>query len=1250
MKFPKYKFYFLLASACLATVAIGVNIMGGQKFAEGPFGTVWNFGWQKDSVGNNVGGVTVEENKVVGQVWSDLVGWIEMQPDIFAEGERVTVSVVSEDIDGDQTLEDIGRLSGTAVAQGNNDLIWFGKWDTDGDGNDDADTGVYIDGKGYFQGVAWSKHFGAIAFGDYMLLNSVSSDRTDSIDDKVTHWARTHWIPNVVQFETTTSSGGEELTVADLVISVSNAPARDMTVDYVVSGGTAVGGGEDFTLADGTAVIRARSKSGHVKVLINEDRIDEVDETVEVTLSNPSMGSLGANAVHTYTIEDNDTAYLSISESPDSSRVEGASGETNVVSFIVKLSTPSASEVTFDIGFADDTATAGIDYITPVVTSGSIAAGSTATYVDVTVNGDDDDEGVEETFTVTLSNVIGAASIPTDLIATGSILDDDGIPVLSIFAGSVSENLGIVFPEVALSGTSSSEVTVNYAVTGGTAASGTDYAAVSGGTLTWAAGETGVKSFSISLIDDGFDEVEENIIFTLSDPVNAFLSDAGTSAELKIIDDDEPPVIYLKESTSVRESAGVARVVANLSKVAEGVVTVGYSTSDGTAVTGSDYGTATGVISWPAGTAGEKEAFVQITDDSDEEEVEAFDFVLANASGALIANGKTKIFIVDNDEAVSAAVDEDYSSDENVKVDVPAYNEGIAEFGVGTTDVLLRPDQKLDISAGVKSELPSVVVADSQSVASAMAKIRKASFAAANVDTVKIESGVEGENMVIGSTDDLEIEIPDETTIYADEDWDGVIEPPSDVTATITPMPGFTLNGAVSVGSDDYTLVFDKPAKLTLPSDSGTPFYSIDGGANWEEIVNECTSSTGDGIVFPDECFYRNGGNTLIWTYHFSDFGEGDGDDGGDGDDSGDGDSGGDDGGDSGSSSTVTATVSSSGKAKIMRRRGQKRGEHIKITGAGVSKEAFPAAYEKSMKQVEEWNEGVAPKILTRIDPFGNEVAYGYMPGILSQDEHTIALSRKAAISMKRRKNLPEYYGIVMPGGAGGLHGSSPSNELVAQFGTFRADDVSVNNQYYDDVMGMMAFGLMKTNDNHEFLSNAKMGWKGVVAMALRAQGKGVGSFGRLLEADLPSLRGVELSTKNEDGLIFYTALREGLIDATFDKNKLPTKGDVDRILRIAFYLSDEDELQSARFNVTQAITRAEFANWFMSGYKISQKNSSDAADDGLLSQAKLVRKLFAGGNESIEVYSLGANSEPSRLMFYRSAPKKNSQLTSSGR
>jgi len=81
-------------------------------------------------------------------------------------------------------------------------------------------------------------------------------------------------------------------------------------------------------------------------------------------------------------------------------------------------------------------------------------------------------------------------------------------------------------------------VTVRFATADGSARAGSDYTAV-GGTLGWAAGEEGAKSFSVPLLIDGQQEGGETVQLQLADPTGGATIDAERgAATLSIMDVD----------------------------------------------------------------------------------------------------------------------------------------------------------------------------------------------------------------------------------------------------------------------------------------------------------------------------------------------------------------------------------------------------------------------------------------------------------------------------------------------------------------------------------------------------------------------------------------------------------------------------------------------------------------------------------------------------------------------------------------
>ena len=128
---------------------------------------------------------------------------------------------------------------------------------------------------------------------------------------------------------------------------------------------------------------------------------------------NPNSGDTGGILADDWkTINQNKMAYLTPIE------FTGGSG-TSVASFVVTLAAPSTQTVTVQYATSNDTATAGLDYIS-VAGTVTFAPGETQKIITVPVKSDSLVEN-NETFHIMLSNPSGATL--TDAMGMGTILD-----------------------------------------------------------------------------------------------------------------------------------------------------------------------------------------------------------------------------------------------------------------------------------------------------------------------------------------------------------------------------------------------------------------------------------------------------------------------------------------------------------------------------------------------------------------------------------------------------------------------------------------------------------------------------------------------------------------------------------------------------------------------------------------------------------------------------------------------------------
>ncbi len=433
---------------------------------------------------------------------------------------------------------------------------------------------------------------------------------------------------------------------ADLVFTVtlSAASTSSLTVDYARTGGTATSGTDYTAVASNTLTFAANTTTRTITVSVTGDTVDEGNETVVITLSNSSSGTVISTATGTGTITDDDPKFSINSPTV----AEGDSSTTNLT-FTVTLSAAGATQHTVGYAQTGGTATSETDYT--AVTAGTLtfAAGVTTRTITVSVTGDTADEG-SETVVLTLSNASSGTAIST-ATGTGTITDDD--PKFSINSPSVAEGdsstTNLVFT-VTLSAASTSPLTVDYARTGGTATSGTDYTAVSSSTLTFAANSTS-ETITVSVTGDTVDEGNETVVLTLSNATAG--TGIATATGTGTIMDDDPKFSIDSPTVTEADSNSVNLVfTVTLSASSSSQLTVDYASSDGStngATAGTDYTAVSGTLTFPAGTTS-RTITVSVTGDTANELNETVVVTLSDAtSGAGIATATGTGTITDND-------------------------------------------------------------------------------------------------------------------------------------------------------------------------------------------------------------------------------------------------------------------------------------------------------------------------------------------------------------------------------------------------------------------------------------------------------------------------------------------------------------------------------------------------------------------------------------------------------------------------
>ena len=310
---------------------------------------------------------------------------------------------------------------------------------------------------------------------------------------------------------------------ATITVQRTGLTYRTVTVDYATSSGTATEG-SDYAAASGTLTFSPGETSKSFSIPIVDDAEVEGNETINLTLSNPTRGaSLGATSAAVLTLANNDVSFRFV----DSNTNVSEGGGTATIRVERLGGTPST--VTVDYATSNGTATAGADYSATTGTlSFSPGDPGTKTFTVAIINDSSPEFG--ETVNLTLSNptnTSGSATLAAPSSAVLRILDDDAHVRFTASSYEVSEAAGVSTITVGRLGAITVPVTVNYATSDGTATAGSDYTATSG-TLTFAAGAN-TATFMVPITADTVAEGDETVQLTLTNAVGATIVTPSTA-------------------------------------------------------------------------------------------------------------------------------------------------------------------------------------------------------------------------------------------------------------------------------------------------------------------------------------------------------------------------------------------------------------------------------------------------------------------------------------------------------------------------------------------------------------------------------------------------------------------------------------------------------------------------------------------------------------------------------------------------
>ncbi|RKQ42681.1 putative secreted protein (Por secretion system target) [Roseivirga pacifica] len=518
---------------------------------------------------------------------------------------------------------------------------------------------------------------------------------------------------------------------SDVVINVSSGSTSEVTVDQ-----------SSLTFTSGNwNVPQTVTVQG-----VDDSKVD-TDKSVKITLSIDDAAShdnYDAVIDQSVSVTNENTTTASVTVADVS--VAEADG-TATVTFTLDDAVEGGLSV--DVSTTNGTATGGVDFspITTQTITFDGTAGETET-LDISITADAIVEA-DETITVSMSGLTPATAASTDIDitdeATVTITNDD-VAVITIADVTISEDAGTGTATLTLDKAVAATFDVYVNSAAGTAGHNDDFTEVFNEIASFAgtAGETQTINFTV--LDDDVVELDETFRLLLSSVTNTSLNndDFNLTDEATVtITNDDAATLAIDDVAKAENADGTTTTltftVTLTGDVNQGI-TVDFATSDGTALSTSDYTSGSGTLNF-AGTDGETQTLsVVVSDDDLVEADETFDVTLSN----LLAGGR-KVSISDA-TGVGTITNDDQAS--ITMADVMVNEED------GTATVILTLDNAIDGGVSV-----NVSTADETATAGT-------DFTALVNEQVTF-AGTEGETqtVTVSITDDAMVEADETITV-----------------------------------------------------------------------------------------------------------------------------------------------------------------------------------------------------------------------------------------------------------------------------------------------------------------------------------------------------------------------------------------------------------------------------------------------------------------------------------------------------
>jgi predicted extracellular nuclease len=488
----------------------------------------------------------------------------------------------------------------------------------------------------------------------------------------------------------------------DLIFTVSRTSGTGAaTIDFATSNGTAAAG-EDYTARTGTVSFADGQTSRTITITVSSDAVVEGDETLTVTLTNPSSGAI-ADGVAQGTIENDDvpvgvvTPYINEFHYDDAGtddgefvEIAGTAGTSltgyslvfyngsNGTSYATVALSGTFPDLQNGMGVLSVAGPAGgiqngspdaialvddsgvviefISYEGSFVATNGPANGMTSVNVGAGVEEPGDSSGTsigrvgtggQDNFTWALLNddtpgAVNNGQTFTHTISIGDAVVAEGDAGTSVITFTVTRTTG--------SGTATVDwSTANGASVGGAGAvGGQDYVGATG-TVSFADGETS-QVITITVNGDTTAELGETFAVNLANATGGLVIADGAGVGTITNDDAAPATVTVADVAVTEGDSGTVTLTFTVTRAGgTGPFSVDYATADGTASAGSDYAGVSGTLNFADGVL-TRTVQITVSGDTASEASERFTLNLTNATNDAVIVDGTATGTITNDD------------------------------------------------------------------------------------------------------------------------------------------------------------------------------------------------------------------------------------------------------------------------------------------------------------------------------------------------------------------------------------------------------------------------------------------------------------------------------------------------------------------------------------------------------------------------------------------------------------------------